>query len=622
MKKYIHSVILMSCLCLTTSCADFLDKEPDDMLTMDMVFNDKVRTGEWLAGLYNFIPDPFSVDYTLLSDCAWTDDWAYSLDLNNWFWPASLLYQGSWNTSNALPRDPWPNTYKKIRQALLYIENVKPLPEQNFTERDVQQGINEARFLMAYYYYYLLEHFGPFPLVTELFDVNDGGDVMLKPRTPFGDIVDYLDRELLELSEFFPDVANDSQNYGRPTKGICLAVRARMLLMAASPLFNGNPDFKDVKNPDGTPIFYTEYDPQRWKRAADACKLVLNLATDNGGKGVYDLYKEYYGDTDKIDAFASLSNLWLKMPPTNKEIIWGYTSSSNLNLTKLSIPKGSNGWGSLGLTQNLVDAFLTKNGLPIDEDPEYDETSIVSEDIYYPNTAYKSNSKGIEGLVVEAGTFSEYANREPRFYTTVCHQGTWLNTAVDGEGRRANFLAWGTDGGGTHPDYPPTGYNYRRGVDYPSINALEDRFPMRPSIIMRLAEFYLGYIEALNEYEPSNPDILLYLNKIRERAGLPSVAQSVLGTAEMKKIIRREWRSEFAGDFVVRSMNLKRWLEAEEIFATPLKGANVDTWEDKPESYLWRKDLPQRYFRKKNYLMPINQNSIDNNPNLVQNPLW
>ncbi len=61
MKKYksIAKAVLLSCtLALTTSCNDFLDKAPDDQLTMEMIFTDKIRTEDWLAGVYSSIPSP------------------------------------------------------------------------------------------------------------------------------------------------------------------------------------------------------------------------------------------------------------------------------------------------------------------------------------------------------------------------------------------------------------------------------------------------------------------------------------------------------------------------------------------------------------------------------------
>ena len=622
MKKYItsffwkHARQLLATLILLPaflSCADFLDKEPDDMLTLDMVFNDKRRTEYFLAGVYNLIPDPlYGFQGQQYSSMATTDDCQIPSDLISWGWDWTIsVNEGGWNPINA-GYNLWANTYKNIRSAYIFLENAKALPSQGVTEADVEIMKCEARFLICYYYVRMLELYGPFPLITRLIPSNTPIEELKIPRTPFDEIVDWLDKELVELSKLLPTQYTTDANsrFGRPTSGMCLAVRARMLLYAASPLFNGNSDYYDVKNPDGTPLFPQKYDAAKWERAARACKELIDLAE----KGTYELFIKRNPD-GSIDPFLSFQDLFLTSGETNKEIIFSRRSVEAENYLRYVIPRGAGGWGSFGATQNLVDAFLMRNGLPI-TDPQsgYVEEGFVSEPIYY-NTRYNlSDENATEGLVVAPGVYNMYANREPRFYISIRFNNQWIHK----ERRNTEFYNGGRDG---RPNMhsPICGYQPRKYVN-PNDDARSGYFPFRPAILYRLGEFYLNYAEALIESNPSHPDILKYLNRIRQRAGIPDLPASLLGNQEeLRKAVRRERRVELAFETNLRQMDIRRWLIGEEVFAEPIVG--MDQWAG-PENYYRRTEITKRFFHKKMYLWPIPQGIIDNNSNIIQNKFW
>src|SRR5690349_18379379 len=89
----------------------------------------------------------------------------------------------------------------------------------------------------------------------------------------------------------------------------------------------------------------------------------------------------------------------------------------------------------------------------------------------------------------------------------------------------------------------------------------------RHMVLMRLAQVYLDYAEALNESEPGNADILKYLNLIRERAGVPQYGTSTdlaipATQAAMRQAIRMERRVELAFE-CVRYFDTRRWKIAE-----------------------------------------------------------
>lgn len=201
----------------------------------------------------------------------------------------------------------------------------------------------------------------------------------------------------------------------------------------------------------------------------------------------------------------------------NKEILFARPGGCNIwDYEKHATPRGSGGNGGLGVSQSLVDAFFMKNGLPID-----DSASGYS-DVGYSTASDRRNTEWIEGSPTEtpgeittAGTYNMYCNREARFYVTVLYNDAWFRES----NRRTEFHNPDMDGGGYNS--PQAGYLLRKKV-HPDHNELNDNYIYRPGILYRLGEAYLNYAEALNECDPGNADILVYLNKIRERAGIPT----------------------------------------------------------------------------------------------------
>lgn len=609
MKKYIRTLMLAAAFTPVVSSCNYLDKEPDDMLTMDAVFNNANYTQQWLAGVYNLVPDPLW-DYFTFGGYGYymmSDETQMATSLGQFGWGNLMNVQtGSWTPTQIIPgKNLWLETYRKVRAGLIFMDKVKVIADQRQTPELVERYKNEVRFLMAYYYSRMLEVYGPFPLVTSLMDVNDSGEVLKKERTPYDEIVEYLDKEFMELSKILPS-SYDDVNIGRPTSGACLALRARMLMFAASPLFNGNEDFRDVVNKDGTPLFNQVEDKGKWKKAADAAKLVIDLPD-------YELYKEYMED-GSIDALMSCMNLYLTTEDKNKEIIMTYPKRTSSLYEYHLMPRNSGFAGCISATQNVVDAFYMKNGKRIDEQGSgYVEEGFSSEDSYY-NTTYKYGSPDANpGLVTPAGTYNMYVNREPRFYVNIRFHKQFCS--FDDNKRTHNFLNGGADGKPSH-DSPIAGYQINKAI-HPATRS--GSYPYKPGIIVRLGEMYLNYAEALNECDPGNSDIAKYVNLIRERAGIPDL-KTGLSQDEMREAIHHERRVEFAFEGGMRYMDIRRWKKAEEVFETPISGMDTDAKTD--ANFFKRTEIQKRIFSKKMYLWPIYQNYLDNNEKLVQNKYW
>jgi hypothetical protein len=454
-------------------------------------------------------------------------------------------------------------------------------------------------------------------------------------------VIDWIDAELQDAASKLPAYYNESRKYGRATSVMCMAVRARMLLFAASPLVNGNqrPAYANYVNNKGENVFDAQYKPEKWERAVDACRELIELAHNNG----YALYKEYNAD-GTIDPFLSYSNMSYKeFKDGNKEILFARPFDCNYNEhNKHATPFNSSGNGGFGVNQTLVDAFFMKNGLPPILGYNTDGSPVINTASGYSETGFSTaderrktkwieaqgaSSNNTENPVTNTGTFNMYCNREPRFYASVLFDNAYYRIS----NRRVEFYAGGVDNNGTQ-DSPENGYLVRKRV-HPNVDRKNGVMPYRPGILYRLGEAYLNYAEALNEWDPTHPDILFYLNEIRERAGIPTYGSSVdeipapVGQDEMRKAIYRERRVELNCEFAVRFDDIRRWDKVEELLKGDVYGMNrygrnrSDDPANTSPFYVRTKCTP-RAFTWKNSWFPIHQNQIDKNPNLRQLPGW
>lgn len=615
MKILKYSIFIIA-ITTSLSCSDYLDKEPEDQLTLEKVFNDKTRTEDWLAGIYSGVPDPY---FGFLKDIGYDslgDDMAPSTGWEQFGWNVIAKQGGNWSASSSWDSNYWDELPKRIRSAYIFIENVKYLPGQKVTEEDVETMKNEARFLIAYYNWLLMEAYGPIPVNTGILSADEE---LLKERRPYDETIAWIDTELKELSTLLPDKYTDGSKFGRATSVMALAVRARMLLFAASPLVNGNDDYNGFVNSKGEALFNSTYDQNKWTKATLASKELIDVAQQAG----HGLYYEYTED-GSIDPFLSYQNMMFKKPTDgNSEILFARPSSSYSEYDKHAQPRGTGGNGGLGVTQSLVDAFFMENGLPIsDPNSGYVEKGF-SENPEFRNTEWievQGDQEDKSGQVTLAGAYNMYTHREPRFYISVLYNRAWYRR----ENRTTRFMLEEWDGGPTH-DAPQNGYLVRKKV-HPDYDPRAGINPYRPGILYRLGEAYLNYAEALNESDPGNPEIIQYINLIRERAGIPEL-QTGMNQDEMREAIRRERRVELNCEDGIRYNDIRRWKIGEETLNRDFWGMNFysnETCDDENNTncFFQRSVYQTRKFSKKNYWVPIHQSEIDINPDLVQNPFW
>lgn len=598
MRIICYSLLLFMVAGSVSSCKKFLNQVPDDKQTIDDVFKKKASTEQYLAGVYGYIRwenDPWK-GLSDEVDITYNDDATYAMNLGSWD-----INRGSFNF--------WTHYYRGIRTASYFMQRVDECPE---IEDDLKvQYKAEAKALRAYFYSRLMAQYGP---VIILPDLPIAPDADIKdfsfPRSTYDDCVAYVEKEIDDAIPNLPLTQGSSQEYGRIKKGMALAMKARMLLYAASPLFNGNTAYSGFKNPDGGQLISQQYDANKWKKAADAAKAVIDMPD-------YTLYKELDG-SGKVKPYESLKNVFLK--DWNPEIIMAKVDNDALyNIDKYGTPYSIGGWSSHGPTQQAVDAYFMANGRSIDDPLSgYVETG-------FNNTATSYYASGVSNM---------YVGREPRFYVAITFNlSKWINNYINNTGGTGSapitvqMYKGGNSGQYTGRNWSRTGYVTRKLINPNTYCLSGDQIKVaaRTVVIFRLAEMYLNYAEALNEYSPGHADIKKYINLIRERAGIPLYGSDAGqlpepgGQDEWRTAIRKERRVELAFE-QFRYFDTRRWKIAEQTDGGPFYGMDVNA--SNTTDFSKRIVFETRVFQPKMYLWNILQNELNKDKNLVGNPGW
>ncbi len=370
--------------------------------------------------------------------------------------------------------------------------------------------------------------------------------------------------------------ATASTDLSRVTKGTALALKARLLIYAASDLWN-NPSWAAgytspllVSLPSGDRN-------ARWKAAADAAKAVIDLP----GTG--------YGLASNYSTLFRNFNV--------NEIIFTRRNGLSNNFEIANFPIGfDRGQSGNGPSQDLVDAYEIKT------------SSTTSIKFDWNNPAHAADPYATSGVTA----------RDPRLFLTVGVNNTNFSS-VSGVTRPLEIFTGGRDGKPT-VNATKTGYYLRKYVNE-TINLTTGQTAVHSWIYLRLAEMYLNYAEALNEYSPGNPNIKIYYDLVRNRPGvlMPGLPAG-LTQAEVREKIRNEDRVEFAFEDH-RAWDVRRWMIATTTLGAPLRG--VDIVKTGTTTFVYTPNVvEQRVFQPKMYLYPIPQSELNISQGLVQNPLW
>jgi hypothetical protein len=366
----------------------------------------------------------------------------------------------------------------------------------------------------------------------------------------------------------------NSSTYGRITSGAAMALKAKVLLYAASPLFNGGNI--DASNPL---TGYTNADNNRWKLAADAAKAVMNL-------GSYSLMPVFN------DVFITQA----QPVGSNSEIIFWRQNGVGTNVETNNSPVGYATAGANGVTsptQNLVDAFTTDEGKSIAD----------------PTSNYNPNDP--------------YNHRDPRLKNTIFYNGVlWLNRPVE-------TFENGVDKPGGTIQQTKTSYYMRKFMgNFETVNgAAVYSNTVHDYVYFRYAEVLLNYAEATNEFSGPSTEVYDILRQIRKRAGILPGTDNGYGVPasvskdEMRALIHNERHVEMAFE-EERFFDIRRWKIATEVFSAPLRGLNIQKTSSGQNIYNPINVLTPVFRSPQMYFYPIPYNEVIKNPQMVQNPQW
>lgn len=654
MKRNKISILIVVALTLFTSCGDFLDLVPDDVSTIEMAFSNRKNAEAFLYTCYSYMPDLSSIQVNPglgAGDEMWNCAEVTHYYTNN---ISFAIAKGRQNTSQPLA-DYWSggmggkNLFVGIRDCNTMLENIDKIPDINLSDKN--RWTAEVKVLKAYFHYYLMELYGPIPIIRKNIPVYASIEETKVPREPVDDVVNYivelLDEATADKDYLTPSlpmyIRSEGTEMGRLTLPAALAIKAKVLTLAASPLFNGNPDFRDYKNAQGKCFINPEHDPLKWERARVALKEAIDYAHQAG----HELYK-FNDNLMTSVSDTTLLELTLRNTITakyNKELIWGlaFWNGSDINTNVLqgtvntpltSYHQGRQIWWTRQMhnpTMKIAEQFYTNNGVPIDEDVMYDYDNRYTVQLTPPNHEY----------YLIQGFKTAYLNfyREPRFYAYLGFDGgKWYTSEASSDLKsfevhnKANEIS-----GRSLANHNITGYFAKKLVNYKLImTESEHTGPTSayPFPIIRLADLYLLYSEVLNECKDApDAEVYQYIQLVRDKAGLDTETGSLVTTWEtysknkdkpktkagMREIIRRERMIELAFEGH-RFYDIRRWRLAKEYFEQPVMGWNVA---EKSEAGYYK--LTYLFFRKfttKEYFWPISKRELYDNDKLVQSPYW
>lgn len=619
--------LLIALLCFVSSC-DYLgvsDQLAGGLQNTEQVFDNVSYTKRWYANVFAGIPDYSGINSVNVG--AFKNPWTGMCDELVVGYGNSSKYNNSDRNASNMGFHRYGDCYKYIRQANIFLQKAHPIMTtgtqgDQLLEDELTQMKANVRFMRAFYHYLLFEQYGPIILVKDkIYDATEDQDV---PRNTVDEVVAYIDSELTAVaSELTQEPIFEDKDYRAwPTKGVALAVRAKLWLYAASPLLNGGyREALAVTNPDGTRLF-PDYDAGKWEKALAACKDFIDYAE----AGRYELYKEYKDDNGAvIDPDKSVYNLFQKY---THEIIWATANNDwgGMNgdaFDRRIAPRcEKNGLGSTGVTQELVDAFYMKDGLPISATAYLPQSTLYQEEGY---GTYKDQNDNFSKKYTNVSVSNRYLNREPRFYNTVFFNGRQWPVSCN----QVLFYNGGNSGV-QEGQATLTGYmlfkRFNRSVSLTNPGVASQ---FRPSIIFRLADFYLMYAEAANEVNPNDVRVLKYLNLVRERAGLPGVETlnpAIRGNQELQRAaIQRERQVELATEGQ-RYFDVRRWMIADKNGEGRQNGyahgMNVRGELNDIDDFNRVVEASQIVFNRKMYLYPMPDSEMRKTKNLVQNPGW
>ncbi|MES2111742.1 MAG: RagB/SusD family nutrient uptake outer membrane protein, partial [Bacteroidota bacterium] len=537
-----------------------------------------------------------------------------------WVWVASRAewtpLSGRRGSGEPNGTTDWNDMYARIRSANISLTQLATAPIDK-TLADRLTG--EALFMRAYFYNQLLRYYGGVPLVTKVYDAS-ATDFTIA-RSSYSDCVDFIVNDLDKAAGL---LQGKTLAQGRATSDACLALKARVLLYAASDLH----DMPTAKAKSSLLAGYAHPEllgyidgdrGARWKKAQDAAKAVMDL-------GKYGYMLTLSAPTTAAAGQTNYQNIYLSRGGGEAEMIFGryivnakddgggwYPRNNNTN--------GYHSWTSSEPTQDLVDDYEMMDGSKFD----------------WKNPAQAA---------------APYQNRDPRFYASILYDGApWKPRTPDGAGIDPyNEIQMGTYETGTAGAGVPyfgldtrngplenwngtrTGYAIKKFIDpNPAIFDNNTRQEI-PSPMLRYTEVVLNYIEASIALGQEG-EARTWLNKIRFRAGMPAVTDA--GDALVARY-RNERNLEMLFE-EQRFYDTRRWMIAPTTLGNKVRimkltgalkpGKTVAVYRYNTDNYSYTYTVQEldpgvenRTWKDLAYFPPLYRNEISKNSKLIQNP--
>lgn len=565
--KYIVLILILG----LTACDDFLNRAPNVNLNEESVFTNYLNAQRFQADIYSGLVTRFNAvgNFQPVPMSSASDE----SESNPGYSGTRSFNMGNYDGIDA-------NIYfyySNIRKANLFIKNKDRIPYPDANSKN--KLIGEVYFLRAFYYNELIKRFGGMPILTEK-DIFVPGDNLMRPRNSYRECFAFIMTDLNNAINMLPVTLTTSE-YGRATKGAAMALKARMLLYAASPLFANKTGLWGM---GGTTDDWLDKDNASWwQKAADAAKAVINLKDADGGS-TYELYQT--AAANKTDDYQN--QFFKRRENGNKEVIfYKHEAPVGFGSDQISVwmPSGDfGGAGGVQPTQNFVKLFEMSSGKYIDETgSNYDATN-------------------------------PYINRDPRFYKIILYQGSsWQGATMDMSTTSTQFPAGTFQTGYFVKKYLPEEVKNKT-----SVTAYHNW------IFFRLAEMYLNYAEAMNEVEGPTQQVRDAVNKVRSRSGVVDLPIELTSDKKsMRNRIQRERAIELCFE-EHRWWDARRWSTGEEgelaakwfggamYKVTILKSGTKVTYNEEP--YF------TRIYQSNNNLYQIPTSEMYTNPLYVQNP--
>lgn len=561
MKKIILYILLVISF---TSCSDdILDVMPQDRVSEEAVWADANLINAYHTALYNSILHGFNIHMqSKATDEAFSAiNWDIGNIQNGLLRPDNVTSVADTHWTGGGGLYYWNTGYRFIRRINIFLEEMETL---QIDLPNKERLVAEAKYLRGYIYFLLIQRFGGVPIVTQSYEL--GADHTFT-RNTFEECVEFIESN---LSEAIPDLPQryptSDSNFGRATKDAAQALRSRLFLYAASPLFNENNDIS------------------KWQRAADAAEVLIN--------GGYSLHPDYF----------TLFNQPTGSP--NNEIIFARPFSSSPGnfhqapMHNLNRRYGAYGgwWASNGPSQNLVDDYDMINGEP---------------PFIYQN--------GVKTINPASGYDPQnpYANRDPRLNASIIHDGSVYHGDLFEMWVASNGETWGFDSYRQSGDNPRTNYVLKKFMPEDGVPLNWQEPYTNPWIIFRLGEIYLNYAEAKFELG-DEATAREFLSRIRERSNMPPIPANISGE-NLRQRIYNERRIELAFE-EHRYWDVRRWKIAPEVENRPIMGMDIIRDINTGQKTYMPVVLLNRTFDERFYFLPIELNEVLRNPGIQQNP--